>query len=159
MQKITTFLTFKDQAEEALNFYTSLFPNSKIVDTRRWGDSGPGPKGSLMTATFEVEGQRFMVLNGGPSFTFSQGISLFVSCRDQAEVDELWDKLSVGGKPVACGWITDKFGVSWQIIPTALNDALGDPDPARAGRVMEAMMKMVKIDVATIERARQGRSA
>src|SRR5687768_6367231 len=120
MQKITTFLTFSDQAEEAVNFYTSIFPDSRIVSTTRYGDAGPGPRGSLMSATFELAGQDFMALNGGPSFAFAQGISLFVDCETQAEVDEHWEKLSEGGKEGPCGWLTDKFGVSWQIVPRVL---------------------------------------
>ncbi len=153
MQKITTFLTFNDQAEEAVRFYTSIFPNSRIVSERRYGDAGPGPKGSLMTASFELDGQEFMALNGGPSFSFAQGISLFVTCEDQAEVDELWEKLSAGGEPNVCGWLTDKFGVSWQIIPRQLGELLGDEDPEKANRVMEAMLQMGKIEVDELERA------
>jgi predicted 3-demethylubiquinone-9 3-methyltransferase (glyoxalase superfamily) len=158
MQKITTFLTFNDQAEEALKFYTSIFKNAKIVSTSRYGDAGPGPKGSLMTGTFTVDGQQFMVLNGGPSFKFSQGISLFVSCETQAEVDELWEKLSAGGgEKGQCGWLTDKFGVSWQVIPTALGQLLNDKDPQRAQRAMMAMMKMTKIEVSELQRAADGK--
>ena len=159
MQKITTFLTFDDQAEEAVNFYTSILPNSRIVSERRYGPAGPGPEGSLMTASFELDGQEFMALNGGPSFSFSQGISLFVNCEDQAEVDELWEKLSAGGEPNVCGWLTDKFGVSWQIIPRRLGELLDDDDPEKANRVMEAMLGMGKIEVEGLEAAYEGRLA
>ena len=157
MQKITTFLTFDGDAEEAVELYTSLFPDSRVVSTRRYGPAGPGPEGSLMTATFELAGQTFMALNGGPSFEFSQGISLFVDCEDQEEVDRLWDALTAdGGRPDQCGWLTDRFGVSWQIIPRALGELLGDEDPEKAGRVMEAMLEMQKIEVEGLERAYAG---
>jgi predicted 3-demethylubiquinone-9 3-methyltransferase (glyoxalase superfamily) len=156
MQKITTFLTFNDQAEEAVTFYTSIFKNSKIVSTSRYGEAGPGPKGSLMTATFQLEGQEFIALNGGPSFTFAQGISLFVSCETQAEVDELWEKLSAGGGKLRCGWLEDRFGVSWQIVPTVLGKLLNDQDPAKAKRVLQAMLGMTKLDVAALKRAHEG---
>src|SRR5215216_1981175 len=142
MQKITTFLTFDDRAEEAVNFYTSIFKNSKITCTTRYGDTGPGPKGSVMTASFELDGQEFVALNGGSSFSFSQGISLMVNCETQQEVDDYWAKLSADGKEVACGWLTDKFGVSWQVVPTVLMKLIGDKDKPKADRVMEAMMKM-----------------
>lgn len=156
MQKITTFLTFNDQAEEAVNLYISTFKNSRLVSAHRYGPGGPGPEGSLMTATFELEGQPFMALNGGPSFSFAEGISLFMSCETQDEVDELWEKLSAGGEPGPCGWLKDRFGVSWQIIPTALGELLGDPDPEKAGRVMQAMLQMSKIDIAGLRRAYEG---
>jgi predicted 3-demethylubiquinone-9 3-methyltransferase (glyoxalase superfamily) len=159
MQKITTFLTFDDQAEEAVRFYTSIFPDSQILSERRYGPAGPGPEGSLMTASFELAGQEFMALNGGPSFSFSQGVSLFVDCEDQAEVDDLWEKLSAGGEPNVCGWLTDKFGVSWQIIPRRLGELLDDDDPEKANRVMEAMLGMEKIDVEGLEAAYEGRVA
>ena len=153
MPNITTFLTFNNQAEEAVNFYVSIFRNSKIVSTSRYGEGGPGPKGSVMSATFLLEGQEFYALNGGPHFTFSDGISLFVSCVTQAEVDELWEKLSEGGEKGPCGWLKDKFGVSWQIIPTALGELLGDKDPRKAQNVMQAMLQMTKIDIETLKRA------
>jgi predicted 3-demethylubiquinone-9 3-methyltransferase (glyoxalase superfamily) len=157
MPKITTFLTFDNKAEEAANFYTSLFKNSKIVSSSRYGDAGPGPKGSLMSATISLDGQELMLLNGGPSFAFTPGFSLFVSCESQAEVDDYWSKLTAaGGKPVQCGWITDQFGVSWQIIPTILIKLLGDKDPKKAGRVMQAMLTMVKIDVEALKNAAEG---
>jgi predicted 3-demethylubiquinone-9 3-methyltransferase (glyoxalase superfamily) len=152
-KKITTFLTFDGRAEEAVDFYTSIFANSNVTSTSRYGAAGPGPEGSLMTATFELAGQEFMALNGGPSFTFSQGISLFVDCETQEEVDELWEKLSEGGEKGPCGWLTDKFGVSWQIIPRALGELLGDPDPERSRRVMEAMLQMGKIEIEGLREA------
>lgn len=156
MPKITTFLTFDGQAEVAVQLYTSVFKNSRITATRRYGDAGPGPKGSVMTMSFELEGQPFMALNGGPTFKFAEGISLFVDCPTQAEVDELWEKLSAGGKPGRCGWLTDRFGVSWQIVPSVLGRVLGGPDAAGARRAMEAMLKMTKLDVAALQRAYDG---
>ena len=156
MPKITTFLTFDHQAEDAANFYTSVFKNSKIVGATRYGDAGPGPKGSLMTATLSLDGQELMLLNGGPSFKFSQAISLFVTCETQAEVDDYWSKLTAGGKEVQCGWLVDKFGVSWQIIPSALMKLMSDKDAKKAGRVMQAMMKMVKIDIKGLQEAAAG---
>ena len=153
-QKITTFLTYDGRAEEAADFYTSVFPNSKVISKRYYGDAGPEPKGTLMTAEFELFGQRFVALNGGPSFTFAQGMSLLVTCEDQAEVDEYWEKLTAdGGEPGPCGWLTDRFGVSWQIVPRALPELLGDDDPVRANAVMEAMLQMGKIDVEGLQRA------
>ena len=146
-KKITTFLTFNDQAEEAMNFYTSIFPDSRILGTT------PGPSGKLMSGTFELAGQEFMALNGGPTFGFAQGISLFVDCETQDEVDELWEKLCEGGKPGPCGWLTDRFGVSWQVIPRALPELLGDEDPEKAKRVMEAMLQMSKIEVDGLRKA------
>ena len=154
MPKITTFLTYNDQAEEAVNLYTSVFKNSKIINTSRYGEGGPGPKGALMSATFQLEGQQFMALNGGPTFTFAVGISLFVSCETQAEIDELWDKLSAGGEPGRCGWLKDKFGVSWQIIPAALGKMLSDKDAG--GRVLQAMLQMNKLDLGKLQQAYQG---
>lgn len=152
-KKITTFLTYDGQAEQAMNLYTSIFPNSKITSTRRYGDAGPGEPGSLMTGTFELDGQEFMALNGGPTFGFAQGFSLFVDCDTQAEVDELWEKLSEGGEPGRCGWLTDRFGVSWQIIPKALGELLGDEDPERANRAMNAMLRMGKIEIEELKKA------
>ncbi len=152
-KKITTFLTYDDQAEEAIEFYTSIFENSRIVSTTRYGETGPGPEGSLMSATFELAGQEFIALNGGPSFTFSQGISLFVDCETQEEVDELWEKLSNGGEKGPCGWLTDKFGVSWQIIPRALGEMLSDEDAEKSERVMKAMLQMSKIEIEGLRRA------
>jgi predicted 3-demethylubiquinone-9 3-methyltransferase (glyoxalase superfamily) len=157
MQKITPFLWFDNNAEEALNFYASVFKNAKVRDIRRYGDAGPGPKGSVMTATLEVEGQGFMALNGGPYFKFTPAISFFVNCETQAEVDDLWEKLAAGGELMQCGWLKDKFGISWQIIPKALGELLGDKDPEKSQRVMKAMMKMIKIDVEGLKRASEGR--
>ncbi|UUZ72206.1 VOC family protein [Polaromonas sp. P1(28)-8] len=153
MQKITPFLWFNDQAEEAMNFYVSLFRNSKITMLRRYGEEGPGPKGTVMTGTFQLEGQEFMALNGGPHFSFTPAISLFVNCQTQEEVDELWDKFSEGGLTNQCGWLQDKYGVSWQIIPTALGEMLGDKNPAKAGAVMKAMLQMRKIDIKRLQQA------
>ena len=147
-QKITTFLWFDNNAEEAMNFYVTIFKNSKILGVTRYGDAGPGPKGTVMTGTFQLEGQQFMALNGGPHFKFTEAISLFVNCDTQEEVDDLWKKLTAGGgAPSQCGWLKDKFGLSWQIIPSALMELMGDKDPARSKRVMEAMLQMTKIDI------------
>ena len=154
--RITTFLTFDGRAEEAVAFYTSIFDNSRILDSTRYGDAGPEPKGSFISATFELDGQEFIALNGGPSFSFSQGISLFVSCETQEEVDTYWEKLSEGGEPGPCGWLTDKFGVSWQVVPRALGELLGDPDPQKSARVMEAMLQMGKIEIEGLRRAYDG---
>lgn len=153
MQKITTFLTFNDQAEEAVNLYVSVFKNSKVVSMSRYGEAGPGPKGSVMSAEFQLDGQQFIALNGGPSFTFAEGISLFVNCETQEEVDELWEQLSEGGEQGPCGWLKDKFGVSWQIIPTILGKLLQDKDAEKAGRVMQAMLQMHKIDIQALKQA------
>ncbi|MGH3014223.1 MAG: VOC family protein [Gaiellaceae bacterium] len=152
-KKITTFLTFDDQAEEAMELYTSVFENSRILSTTRYGAEGPGPEGSLMTGTFELAGDEFMALNGGPSFSFAQGISLFVDCETQEEVDELWEKLSEGGEKGPCGWLTDRFGVSWQIIPRVLGELLNDEDPEKSKRVMQAMLQMGKIEIDGLRRA------
>jgi predicted 3-demethylubiquinone-9 3-methyltransferase (glyoxalase superfamily) len=156
MQKITPFLWFDDRAEEAMLFYTSVFKNSKVGEVSRYGEAGPGEPGKVMSATFELEGQQFMALNGGPHFSFTPAISMFVNCETQAEVDELWDKLIEGGAPSQCGWLTDKFGLSWQIIPKALSEMLNDKAPEKSQRVMQAMMKMIKIDVPTLKRAYEG---
>ena len=153
MQKITPFLWFDGKAEEAANFYTSIFNDSKITQVTRSGEAGPGSKGSVMSVIFQLEGQEFYALNGGPHFTFSPAISFFVNCETQAEVDALWDKLSAGGEKQRCGWLKDKFGVSWQVIPTALGRLLHDKDAAKSQRVMQAMMQMDKIDIAGLERA------
>jgi predicted 3-demethylubiquinone-9 3-methyltransferase (glyoxalase superfamily) len=152
-KKITTFLTFDGQAEEAIEFYSSIFPDSRILSTSRYGAGGPGPEGSLMSATFELAGQEFVALNGGPSFTFSQGISLFVDCETQEEVDEFWERLTDGGEPGPCGWLTDRFGVPWQIIPRTLGELLNDDDPEKAQRVMQAMLQMRKIEIEGLQRA------
>jgi predicted 3-demethylubiquinone-9 3-methyltransferase (glyoxalase superfamily) len=155
-KKITTFLTYEDRADEAVAFYTSIFPDSRIVSISRYGEAGPGPEGTLMTATFELAGQEFIALNGGSSFTFAQGISLYVDCETQDEVDELWEKLSEGGEKGPCGWLTDKFGVSWQIVPRALSEMLADADPERSQRVMRAMLQMGKIEIEGLRRAYEG---
>ena len=155
MQRITTFLTYDHQAEEAANLYVSVFKNSKVVDVTRYGEGAPLPKGSAMSVTFVLDGQEYYALNGGPHFTFSEGISLFVTCETQEEVDYFWEKLSEGADPGAqqCGWLKDRFGVSWQIIPTALGRLLGDKDPRKAQNVMQAMLQMKKIDIAGLRRA------
>ena len=155
-QKITPFLWFDGKAEEAMNFYVSIFKNSKVVQLTRYADAGPGPKGTVMSAIFQLEGQEFYALNGGPQFRFSPAISLFVNCETQQEVDELWEKLSAGGKTNRCGWLDDKFGVTWQIIPTTLGRLLQDKDAAKANRVMKAMMQMDKIDIARLQQAYDG---
>jgi predicted 3-demethylubiquinone-9 3-methyltransferase (glyoxalase superfamily) len=157
MQKITPFLWFDSKAEEAMNFYVSVFKNSKVVGVSRYGDAGPGPKGSVMTATFELEGQRFIALNGGPTFSFTPAISLFVNCETQQEVDDLWAKLSAGGREDRCGWLQDKYGLSWQIIPSTLMDLMQDKDPEKSKRVMQAMLQMVKIDIAGLKKAYAGK--
>jgi predicted 3-demethylubiquinone-9 3-methyltransferase (glyoxalase superfamily) len=153
MQKITPFLWFDGKAEEAMNFYVSLFKNSKIGRVTRYGEGGPGPKGTVMTATFQLEGQEFTALNGGPMFTFSPAISFFVDCQTQEEVDELWEKLSAGGEKQRCGWLKDKFGVSWQIIPSVLGELLADTDPVKAKNAMQAMLQMDKIDIKRLKEA------
>jgi predicted 3-demethylubiquinone-9 3-methyltransferase (glyoxalase superfamily) len=156
MQKITPFLWFDNNAEEAMKFYTSIFKNSKIGKVARYGDAGPGPKGTVMTASFEIAGQEFIALNGGPQFKFTEAVSFVVNCENQQEVDEFWEKLSAGGKKSQCGWLKDKFGLSWQIVPTILGKLMGDPDPAKSARVMTAMLKMQKLDIATLKRAYDG---
>ena len=153
MQKITPFLWFDSNAEEAMNLYVSVFKNSKIVRVTRYGDAGPGPKGTVMSATFQLEGQEFYALNGGPQYKFTPAISLFVSCETQEEVDELWDKLSAGGHRDRCGWLQDKFGLSWQIIPSVLGRMLADKDPKKSQSVMRAMLQMDKIDVRKLQQA------
>jgi len=156
MQKITPFLWFDGKAEEAANFYTSIFKNSKVLNIARYGEAGPGPKGTVMTATFQLEGQQFTALNGGPHYTFSPAISFFVNCETQSEVDELWEKLAAGGREVQCGWLQDKFGVSWQIIPRALMELMQAKDPAKSQRVFKAMLQMTKIDIEGLKRAYRG---
>jgi predicted 3-demethylubiquinone-9 3-methyltransferase (glyoxalase superfamily) len=156
MQKITPFLWFDGKAEEAANFYTSIFKNSKILNIARYGDAGPGPKGTVMTVSFQIEGQEFMALNGGPQFKFSPAISFLVKCETQAEVDELWEKLSAGGSDLQCAWLKDKFGVSWQIVPVALLELMQDKDPVKSQRVVKAMLQMTKIDIEGLKRAHRG---
>jgi predicted 3-demethylubiquinone-9 3-methyltransferase (glyoxalase superfamily) len=156
MQKITPFLWFDGNAEEAANFYISTFKNSKMGRISRYGDAGPGPKGSVMSVTFQIEGQEFFAINGGPQFKFTPAISFFVNCETQQEVDDLWEKLSTGGRTDRCGWLQDKFGLSWQIIPTVLGQLLGDKDPQRAKRAMQAMLQMTKIDIEKLQQAAAG---
>ena len=153
LQRITPFLWFDRQAEEAANFYASIFPESKIVKVARYGEGGPGPAGSVMTIEFQLAGQKFVGLNGGPHFKFNEAVSFVVNCQTQEEVDHYWEKLSAGGTEVQCGWLKDKFGLSWQIVPTALPELLSDPDRQKANRVMQAMLQMTKIDVAALRRA------
>jgi predicted 3-demethylubiquinone-9 3-methyltransferase (glyoxalase superfamily) len=156
MQKITPFLWFDGKAEEAMNFYVSVFKNSKVVRVTRYGEAGPGPKGTVMSATFQLDGQDFFALNGGPQFVFTPAISFFVNCETQQEVDELWQKLSEGGKKERCGWLKDRYGLSWQIIPSVLGKLLQDPDAEKAKRVMQAMLQMDKIDIESLKRAHRG---
>ena len=156
VQKITPFLWFDNQAEEATNFYVSIFKNSKINSIRHYGEAGPGPQGTVMTTSFELDGQEFMALNGGPEFKFTEAISFYVNCETQEEVDELWEKLSAGGEQGPCGWLKDRYGVSWQIVPAVLDELLGDPDPEKSQRVMKAMLQMGKLDINGLMQAYQG---
>jgi predicted 3-demethylubiquinone-9 3-methyltransferase (glyoxalase superfamily) len=153
MQKITPFLWFDTQAEDAARFYTSIFKNSKIARINRYGDAGPGPKGTVMIVEFEMNGQQFLALNGGPQFKFTQAVSFVVNCETQQEVDELWEKLSQGGRKDRCGWLTDKFGLSWQIVPTVLGKLMSGSDPEKSKRVMQAMLQMDKLDIQRLEAA------
>lgn len=155
MQTITPFLWFDQQAEEAVKFYTSIFPNSAIRTVTRYGDAGPGPKGSIMTIAFELDGEQFVALNGGPHFKFTEAISFVVNCETQEEVDRYWEKLLEGGQEIACGWLKDKFGLAWQIVPSALIEMLQDPDQERSQRVTRAMLQMKKLDIAALRRAHQ----
>jgi predicted 3-demethylubiquinone-9 3-methyltransferase (glyoxalase superfamily) len=164
MQKIVPFLWFDGNAEEAANFYVSLFKNSRVTDISRYGEAGPGPAGSAMVVEFELEGQEFMALNGGPTEGGTPGpapgsIALFVNCETQAEVDRLWEKLSEGGKKVQCGWLSDKYGFSWNIVPVGLSDYIAGPDPERAQRAMKAMLQMEKLDIDALKRAYEGEPA
>jgi predicted 3-demethylubiquinone-9 3-methyltransferase (glyoxalase superfamily) len=156
-QKITTFLWYDDDAEEAVRFYTSIFKGSKVLEESRWGEGGPLPEGTLMTARFQLAGQEFMALNGGPMDRFTEAISLLVDCESQHEVDGLWEKLGEGGEPGRCGWLKDRYGLSWQIIPSVLGEMMGDKDPAKAKRVVEAMLQMDKLDIARLQKAYDGR--
>ncbi len=154
MQKITPCLWFDTQGEEAATFYTSVFPSSQITEIARYGSAGPRPEGTVMTVSFELDGQEFVALNGGPEFTFDEAISFMVDCTDQAEVDRYWEALvEGGGEHGPCGWLKDRFGLSWQVVPKRLNELVSDPDPERARRAMEAMLKMGKIEIAELERA------
>lgn len=156
MQKITPFLWFNDNLEEALSFYTSVFRNAKVGNVVRYGKAGPGPEGTAMTATFELEGQQFMALNGGPMFSFTEAISFFLNCETQEEVDGFWEKLSEGGQKSRCGWLKDKFGLSWQIVPSVLGKLLHDKDPEKSSRVMQAMLRMDKLDIQILQAAYDG---
>jgi predicted 3-demethylubiquinone-9 3-methyltransferase (glyoxalase superfamily) len=153
MHKIRPFLWFDGKAEEAARFYIAIFANSRIVEVMRYGNAGPGPPGAVMSVTFELEGEEFVALNGGPQFSFTPAISFFVSCETQAEVDALWDRLVAGGQPQRCGWLTDKFGLTWQIVPKVLGEMLQDPDAGKSARVMRAMLGMVKLDIAALRNA------
>ena len=153
MQKITPFLWFDNQAEEAVNFYTSVFKNSKPGNVTRYGEGQPGPQGTVMTASFQLAGQEFIALNGGPHFTFTPAISFFVKCETQGEIDELWEKLSAGGEKEQCGWLKDKYGVSWQIVPAILDEMLQHRDAEVTQRVMSAILKMEKLDIKTLKQA------
>jgi len=157
MQKITPFLWFNDNAEEAMSFYISIFKNSKILNVARYGEAGPGPNGTVMTATFQLDGQEFVALNGGPHFKFTEAISFVVYCQTQEEVDEFWEKLSEGGEKSRCGWLKDKFGLSWQIVPTILAELYQAKDAEKTRRVMEAMLQMDKLDIKTLKQASEGR--
>jgi predicted 3-demethylubiquinone-9 3-methyltransferase (glyoxalase superfamily) len=157
IQKITPFLWFDQQAEQAAEFYVSIFPNSKIVKVVRYNAAGPGPAGTAMTVAFQLDGLSFVGLNGGPHFKFSEAISFVVNCESQAEVDDHWEKLSASGGEVQCGWVKDKFGLSWQVVPTVLPELLADPDPEKAARVMKAMMAMKKMDIAALRAAYENR--
>jgi predicted 3-demethylubiquinone-9 3-methyltransferase (glyoxalase superfamily) len=156
MRKITPFLWFDTQAEEAANFYVSVFKNSKVKTVSRYGDAGPGPKGSAMTVSFELDGQDFVALNGGPRYSFTPATSFVVNCESQEDVDYYWDKLSAGGRLDRCGWLTDRFGLSWQVVPTALGKLMADKDPAKSQRVMAALLQMQKLDIPKLEAAAQG---
>jgi predicted 3-demethylubiquinone-9 3-methyltransferase (glyoxalase superfamily) len=156
MNQITPCLWFDTEGEEAANFYVSVFPNSRIVDVTRYGSAGPRPEGMVMTVSFELDGRKFVALNGGPNYTFSEAISFQVSCKDQDEVDTFWNKLSEGGEEGPCGWLKDRYGVSWQVFPTVLPELLADPDPVRSQRVMQAMLEMSKIEIDALERAAEG---
>jgi len=157
MQKITPFLWFDDKAEEAMNFYVSIFKNSKVLSVSRYGDAGPGPKGSVMTANFQLDGQEFIALNGGPLFTFTEAISFVVNCETQQEIDEYWQKLTDGGKEIECGWLKDRYGLSWQIVPRILPQLL-KKDPETSNRVMKALMQMKKLDIARLQEAYDGKA-
>ncbi len=154
-RKITPFLWFDRQAEEAMNHYVAIFKNSKIVSVTRYGEAGPGAAGAVMVGAFQLDGQDFLALNGGPQFKFTEAISFVVSCDSQEEIDDLWTRLSAGGAAGQCGWLKDKFGLSWQIVPRVLPELLQDPDPVRSARVMQALMQMTKLDIARLEHAHQ----
>ena len=157
MQKITPFLWFNDKAEEAMKFYLSVFKNSKAGAISRYGEGLPMPAGTVMSASFELEGMEFTALNGGPAFSFTPAVSFFINCKNQEEVDHLWGKLSEGGKIMDCGWVTDKFGVTWQVVPEGLNDLIGGPDPVKAQRALQAMLRMKKLDIHVLKQAYDGK--
>ena len=157
MKSINPFLWFDSQAEEAASFYISLFPNSKILGVTRYGEAGPGEAGSVMTVDFELNGREFVALNGGPEFTFTEAVSFLVNCETQEEVDELWERLSDGGEKGPCGWLKDKYGLSWQVVPTVLDELIGDPDPEKSQRVMNAMLQMSKIEIEPLSEAYEGK--
>ena len=156
MQRITPFLWFDNQAEEAAKFYVSIFKNSKIGKVSRYGDAGPGPKGTVLTVSFELQGQQFIALNGGPKFKFSPAVSFVVNCETQQEIDAYWEKLSAGGRIDQCGWLSDKYGLSWQIVPASLGELMSSKDPERSGRVMKALLQMKKLDIEVLKRASDG---
>jgi len=156
MQRITPFLWFDNQAEDAVNFYVSIFKNSKIGKVSRYGDAGPGPKGTVLTVSFELQGQQFIALNGGPKFKFSPAVSFVVNCETQQEIDAYWEKLSAGGRIDQCGWLSDKYGLSWQIVPASLGELMSSKDPERSGRVMKALLQMKKLDIEVLKRASDG---
>jgi predicted 3-demethylubiquinone-9 3-methyltransferase (glyoxalase superfamily) len=155
MQKITPFLWFDDRAEEAMRFYVSIFKNSRVVSISRYGEAGPGPEGTVMAAAFELDGQAFLALNGGQQFTFSPAVSFLVNCAAQDEVDYFWEKLSEGGEKDRCGWLRDKYGLSWQVVPSILGELMQDKDPKKSKRVMETMLQMQKIDIEGLKRAHE----
>jgi predicted 3-demethylubiquinone-9 3-methyltransferase (glyoxalase superfamily) len=157
MEKITPFLWFDNNAEEAMTFYVSIFPNSKILSMSRFGDAGPGPKGTMFFGTFELDGRPYMALNGGPTYKLTEAFSLMVNCETQDEVDDLWERLSAGGSKDRCGWVKDKFGLSWQIVPTVLGELMQDKDPEKSKRVTQAMLKMNKLDIGVLKQAYEGR--
>ncbi len=157
MARITPFLWFDDQAEEAVNFYQSIFPNSRILQIARYGEGGPGPKGAVMTIHFQLDGNEFLALNGGPAdYGFNESISFVIDCPTQEDVDYFWDALVNGGEPIACGWLRDRYGLCWQVVPSELASVLGDPDPGRANRAMQAMLSMQKLDIRAMKEAAAG---
>jgi len=157
MQKITPFLWFDNNAEEAANFYVSIFKNSKVFNIARYGDAGPGPKGTVLTVNFEIDGQKFIALNGGPQFKFTEAVSFVVNCETQEEIDYFWEKLSAGGEKSQCGWLKDKYGLSWQVVPTILGELMGGNDAERSNRVMQAILQMQKLEIEPLKRAYEAR--
>jgi len=157
MQKITPFLWFDNNAEEAANFYVSIFKNSKVLNIARYGDAGPGPKGTVLTVNFEIDGQKFIALNGGPQFKFTEAVSFVVNCETQEEIDYFWEKLSAGGEKSQCGWLKDKYGLSWQVVPAILGELMGGNDAERSNRVMQAILQMQKLEIEPLKRASEAR--